>query len=226
MSLMAIILICAAPALVSVIDDTYVYEGTSEVQLVDTDIAPMSSFIRAPTPEDPVNNASASYIPASENDGTFVLVLNDSSEINNVTYARFDGIDVAPLMSGTGLKVVTSSDLIRVTVNLYNSDDDTLNSQIYLTQSEADTSVWSKSLSSVDLVKIRSGAYDYAMVYMVGPNELYDMEIYSVGEYLIPYGEIVVGATGALLLICALFATPYFGLNGGYTGPKSKRRGA
>ena len=214
MSLMALILVCAAPALVSVIDDTYTYEGSSEVQLLDIDSTEPSLIRLASTPEIPAyNDASVSYIPASENDGTFLIALNDPSEIDNVRFARFKGIDVAPLMSGMGVKVVTSSDVTVVHVSLSNSDDNS-GTQILLTQSEADTSVWTGSLSTVDIVKIRSGVYDLAYVDMHGPNEIFDMEIYSVGEYSIPYGEIIIGATGVLLIVCAILATPWVGTTG------------
>lgn len=213
-SMMAVILVCAAPALVSVIDDTYTYEGSSEVQLLDIDYTEPSLIRLEATPEIPAyNDASVSYIPASENDGTFLIALNDPSEIDNVRYARFKGIDVAPLMSGMGVKVVTSSDVTGVSVSVINSDDN-IGTKIILTQSEADTSVWTGSLSSVDIVKIRSGVYDIASVDMMGSNELFDMEIYSVGEYSIPYGEIIIGATGALLIICALLATPWVSTSG------------
>lgn len=212
LSLMALILIVGAPAIVSMIDDSYTHEGTSEVQLLDIDYSEPSLIRLASTPEIPAyNDASVSYIPASENDGTFLLALNDPSEIDNVQYARFKGIDVAPLMSGMGVKVVTSSDVTQVNVSVVNSDDK-IGTKIFLTQSEADTSVWTGSLSSVDIVKIRSGVYDIASVDMMGSNELFDMEIYSIGEYSIPYGEIIIGTTGALLIICALFATPWFGI--------------
>ncbi|MFA6691961.1 MAG: hypothetical protein WCR98_08280, partial [Saccharofermentanales bacterium] len=61
MSMMAVILVCAAPALVSVIDDTYNYEGSSETQLLDVPISSdNTSYIIAPTEENPSNKASAS----------------------------------------------------------------------------------------------------------------------------------------------------------------------
>lgn len=217
LSLLAIVLVCGAPALVSVIDDSYTYEGSSEIQLLDVP-SDKSSYVRAPTAEDPINSADVSYIPASENDGTFLMALNDPSEANNVTYARFYGIDMAPLTSGMGtIKVVTSCDPTDVQIVLFS--DDVSSSPIYLTQSEVDPSVWTTSLDSIDLIKLRSGTYENMFVVMGGQNELFDMEIFAVGDYVIPYGEIIIGATGAILCFCALMATPWFG-----TGKIGKRR--
>lgn len=214
MSMMAVILVCAAPALVSIIDDSYTYEGSLETQLLDVP-STKDSFIMVPTEEFPVNYASVSYIPASENDGKFVMVLNDPSEVNNVTYARFYGIDIAPLMSGAGdVKVVTSSDADSVRLGLRSNDEDISGRWEPFTQSETDPSVWTISLDSIDLIKLESGTYDYMYIDIYGQSELFDMEIFASGEYVIPYGEIIIGATGVLLLICAILATPWFSTSG------------
>lgn len=221
MSMMAVILVCAAPALVSVIDDTYTYEGTSEIQLLDSPIpVHKGSYIRAPEAE--MGYAAASYIPASENDGTFVIAVNDPLvTANDVSRARFFGIDMTPLTSGIGdIKVVTTCDATEVFLGFFNEED---SGSISLIRSESDPSVWTGSLSSVDLVKFRSGVYDYISVDIVGQNELFDMQIFAVGEYVIPYGEIIIGATGVLLMVCALLATPWYGLSG-YTGRRITRR--
>ena len=215
MSMMAIILVCAAPALVSVIDDSYTYEGSSEIQLLDVPSTEDSYVRLVPTDENPSNSASVSYIPASQNDSTFVMALNDPSEVDNVAYARFSGIDMAPLMSGMGtVKVVTSCDLTSVMIGLESSDEGTSNVFKAFTKSEVDSSVWTISLDSIDLIKLKSGAYENMYIQMEGQNEVFDMEIFASGEYVIPYGEMIIGATGALLLICAILATPWMSTAG------------
>lgn len=216
-SMFAIILIIGAPALISIIDDSYTYEGVSETQLLD--VTDDYSFIRI-TNEEGSETADTSYIPASENDGIFVIALNDPSDIDKVRFARISGIDIAPLMSGAGnVKIITSSDLSSISLITQGEDNNIVVSFI---QSEVDPTVWTASLSSLDLIKLKSGAYDFMYVQMYGPNEIYDMEIFAVGEYVIPYGEIIIGMTGGLLLICALFATPWFDVDG--LNIKKKRR--
>lgn len=213
MSMMAVILVCAAPALVSIIDDSYTYEGSLETQLLDVP-STKDSYVRI-IEEGVDKNADVSYIPASENDGTYVMVLNDPSDLDNATYARFYGIDMAPLMSGAGeIKVVTSCDATHVRIGLESSDDGTSNSWKNLIQSETDPSVWTRSLPSTELIKLEAGAYDFIYIDIHAQSELYDMQIFATGEYVIPYGEIIIGATGALLLICALLATPWFSTSG------------
>jgi len=211
MSMMAVILVCAAPALVSIIDDSYAYEGSSETQLLDVPYT-SASFVRISGTQD---RADVSYISPSENDGIFAIALNDPADVENVAYARFYGIDMAPLMSGIGtFKIITSSDVSLVNLSISSYDEGISKVSLPLTQSEVDPSVWTGSLNSVELVKLMSGAYDYMFVDMTGPNELYDMQIFAVGDYSIPYGEMIIGATGVLLLICALLATPWFSTSG------------
>lgn len=216
MSMMAVILVFAAPALVSVIDDSYSYEGSLETQLLDIPDTGDASILLVEG-----ENPDISYIPASENDGTFVIALNDSSLVSDVKCARFNGIDMAPIISGTGaVKVVTPSDVTKVNVVLHGLSGGVV---LTLDQSESDPSVWTGSFSSVDLVKLRSEEYYTMWVDLFGPNEYFEMEVFAVGEYVIPYGEIIIGGAGVLLMVCALLATPWFGLSG-YTGRRITRR--
>lgn len=224
MSLMAIILICAAPALVSIIDDSAQSDHMIAMgsYTEDPTYGVLGLTWKADTPAEA--DKTISFLAASENDGTNVFVLNALT-----SKAYFSSIN-------SGIYVDSSDFAAGVSKIILHVDGDV--KQIRLVPVVApysfasfkqidDTNTWVLDIDQVMLAKLKANDANGSIQIYVG--EDFDGTLSWTSETYayttIPYGEIIVGATGVLLLICALFATPYFGLNGGYTGPKPKRRG-
>lgn len=217
MSLMAIILICAAPALVSSIDDSTTYSYDSVVP-GNQEILKQFVAFDAETPVDVVKTYSSVV-----SDTGLIGVLDSTAAADYIRYIdyKYD----SSLIPTFDSMVVTSTDFQTVYLTMvYNGVTQNVGTFDRVSDGE-----YVYILDSVEKVKLQSDKCTEIGLkgkFIDDATDNWTVDIgYATTEY-IPYGEIIVGATGALLLICALFATPYFGLNGGYTGPKSKRRGA
>jgi len=231
MSLMAIILICAAPALVSVIDDSAQSDHMIAMgPYVESDLAnPRITFN-----EDMPSGADGtfSYIPGSANNGTHVFTMNTPA---NKIYAKsFLGFVIDNSIFDVGVSRIvlnfSGTDVtdVRFLTLIPGSAYSAVPFVEILDADGVGTNSFVCDIDSYSLAKIKSNDISPSIniVFDDGFSGSFEMTSETYAFTTIPYGEIIVGATGALLLICALFATPYFGLNGGYTGPKPKRRGA
>lgn len=222
MSLMAVILLCGAPALITMIDESDSVEY-SKVVVLDDDILP-ESYIRTNTDETPFGTADYSYLPALGNDGYHTIVLNDSSVLESVSFYRIY-FDSSSIDGVSTVEVVTdSSSVLRFGARSTDNPDATMWKSFV--QSESDPSIWTYGISSVDAAKFASGYFDMFFLDFRGDiTSSVEFKVSVLSNPVIQYGEIIVGATGVLLMICAVLATPYFGLSG-YTGPrpKTKRR--
>lgn len=219
MSLMALILICAAPALVSVIDDQINDEYAAEVALDDTGAYAVydMGLISVSAPGD-----VAAVLPSDA--GSWMISAIDSTVVPTITAYRmyytataFEtadpsiiNVDVAGTPKAVTLRMVYDGGAVTLPMT-------------------SDNGIYSVTLSSVDKILLATSNITTVMffvTYEAGTAPAVftaDVTAFTVGT--VPYAEIIVGATGALLLICAIFATPWFGM-GGYTGSKPKRRGA
>lgn len=215
MSLMAIILICAAPALVSIIDDsdTQVMHTADGFKFVDrgTDNLFVQNW-ESETPENLIKTYTTSEI------GSFIFSFDSSAASDYVRVYEIRNLDFDEGLTKIDISVSEPISSIRLKVD---------NIMFYVFEGVSDTD-FSLDVDQIAALNLTSGDSVSILIYTLaeydyGPGIIVDATTYY--GTTIPYGEIIVGATGALLLICALFATPYFGLNGGYTGPKSKRRG-
>ena len=220
MSLMAIILICAAPALVSTIDDKASASFESQID----GLAELDNFKIYVGSDADITERTLSSI---NTDGSYTVALDTPATASTVIYYTFDNFSKSAMADVTKIVLTFDTDKIEeirfIFGGIWNRFENV---------ADADgnpTTTWTYELSSIDKARIQSdvGFIGIRVLFALGdaPAAL-TMDYETFGASSIAYGEIIVGATGALLLICALFATPYFGLNGGYTGPKPKRRGA
>jgi hypothetical protein len=225
LSLLAIVLVCGAPALVSVIDDSMQSEqmvamgSYTEAKTIEGETFPLSLKWDTDTPEEAVK--SFSFIPASENDGTNVFVLNAISSkdymvsINTGVY--IDSADFEAGVSKIVLNFVGDVSSIRF-VPLIDGTYSFVNfTQIMTTDelgNEIGTNSWELELDQVMLTKLRANDARASLQIYVGDD--FDGTLTWTSETYryttIAYGEIIIGATGALLCFCALMATPWFGI--------------
>ena len=221
MSLLAIILVCAAPALVSVIDEKATFDTTYEkdIQAIPTGIEARLSW-SADTPE----STDKTFAILVEDNVITVALTTPASKayVSSLTIYGFDPAIINGLVKLSLISDIEAKPLMTTMIgDVYK--------QFSFEAIDGVDGGYSYTPSSYDRVLI-GGGDSTDLVFKYFGAALQESSIYTVSvvaEYgtAIHYGEIIVGATGALLLICALFATPFFGL-GGYTGPKSKRRGA
>lgn len=219
MSLMAIILICAAPALVSVIDDEQASNYNVEIPLDYTGFS--ASFDIGMT-----SYSTEDSVATVVSDEGILVSSVDPTLVNSITAYRIYYLGDA---FGT-------ADPSTISLAVNDNPTSVLFRMIYsggvsvFPMSADDSGTYYVTLSSADKVFLSSQNVSQIMFFVqyeagTAP-AVFDADVTAYGFVSIPYGEIIVGATGVLLLICALFATPYFGLKGGYTGPRPKRRGA
>jgi len=223
MSMMAVILVCAAPAVVSLIDDSMQSEQMVAMGSY-TDVTKEGLGLKwdINTPEEAVK--SFSFIPASENEGTNVFILNDISSkdymesINSGVY-----IDSADFEAGVS-KIILNFDgdvsLIRFVPVIKDAPYSFVNfTQIMTTDelgNEIGTNSWEIELDQVMLTKLRANDANASLQIYVGDD--FDGTLTWTSETYrfttIAYGEMIIGATGVLLLICALLATPWLSTSG------------
>lgn len=221
LSLLAIVLVCGAPALVSVIDDSMQSEQMLAMgSYTEGETLGLSLSWETNTPEDAVK--SFSFMPASENDGTNVFVLDAISSkdymvsINSGVY-----IDSADFDAGVS-KIVLNFDGDVSSIRFVPMIADVPYSFVNFTQimttdelgNEIGTNSWELELDQVMLTKLRANDANGSLQIYVGDD--FDGTLTWTSETYryttIAYGEIIIGATGALLCFCALMATPWFGI--------------
>lgn len=83
---------------------------------------------------------------------------------------------------------------------------------------DPETQEYTITLSSIDRHYIMSTESDFVSINLVNTAasgktysavETISIEVY--GSVMIPYAEIIIGLSGIVLMLCALFATPWFG---------------
>lgn len=227
MSLMALILICAAPALVSVIDD----KTTSE-QMIS-----MGSFAEADSSApwvrktvDAPADADMTFSYLTDN-GSHVFTLNTVASKSFVSAVEGIKIDNSEFDAGVSRIVLhfAGSDVasVRLVTSIPGGAYSYIAFKEVLDADGVGTNSFVCDIDSYNLTKIKANDISPAIAisFTDGFSGMFEMTSETFASTMIPYGEIIVGAAGALLLICAIFATPWFGM-GGYTGSKPKRRGA
>lgn len=197
MSMMAVILVCAAPALVSVIDDTLSYEHTYEADL-DPDLYTAVARATGVTP------LSLSYVVDPVDSSIVTFVFPAGSDPSEYTYVQisnemkvFDG-DVR------NLKFTVTGVPTSVYVNGVKGSDNSY----FATLSDG---VFSTDVTTVDNARLTDSPFTFQVH---GFEESFTVDIDVEKSTSIAYGEIIIGATGALLLICAILATPWMSTAG------------
>ena len=99
MTMMAVILVCAAPALVSIVDDSYNEVYDAETIILEKDLE-INNFVRTSIGGVP-STADFSYVAASVNDGVHIMTLEDPEDITDVVFYRFADLDFSSLVGGT-----------------------------------------------------------------------------------------------------------------------------
>ena len=223
LSLMALILIVGAPALVSVIDDyTVPFEFESDLSVKSLDDLKIISH--QPTKVNGVNTTV-------EEKATIIRDGNSYSIVHAVTgsygWIYIKDFDNTMVKDGVSKIVVTTSSPINIDIRFYNG---AVFDTFSLSRDDTNT-VHTLELSSVDIAKIRSypvDAMDVILCGVVADDHPFDEAVTTVtvsayGNVMIPYGEIIIGATGAILIVCALFATPWFGIGGITAKPRRSK---
>lgn len=225
MSLMAALLVVGAPALVSIIDDSMIYDMDSSAPFIekDTPYGPLSKRISGSMPVG--TDVSLSYVKGSDNNGVHLITLNTISSAQYVGSVEHIFIDNSTFSKGV-TKVILhfddASDIasVRFSTNLPDQ------SYTYLTMSKVGSDSFELEIDRFLYAKLSDTGHDpqLQIIFIEGAFSgllSFSSEVEYV--YSLDYGSLIIGATGALLLICALFATPYFSILGGYTGKKSWR---
>jgi len=216
MSLMALILIIGAPALVSVIDDSAQSDHMIAMGSYTEDpttYGVLSLTWKADTPAEAYKTFS--FLAASENDGTNVFVLNALT-----SKAYFDRINAGIFVDSSDFaagvsKIILHFDGDVKSIRFIPSADNLPYSFASFKQID-DTNTWVLDIDQVMLAKLKANDAKGSIQIYVG--EDFDGTLSWTSETYasttIPYGEIIVGATGVLLIVCAILATPWVGTTG------------
>lgn len=217
-SMFAIILIIGAPAVVSMIDDSYT-----------TDVSVLSTFddeditVNYKMSEEWAVPGALSMLKPSENNGSYLFAANVADDVPLITWIFIDGFEISDFENLGRIEMTTNS--VPSSITFYVIGDG-LTSHSIAGNYDADTEVWNFDFDSVDRAKIGSDGYTSVtllLTYTAGTALSFtELTIVPYGTMIISYGEIIIGLTGGLLLICALFSTPWFGIGG--LNIKKKRR--
>ncbi len=217
MSLMAALLVVGAPTLVSIIDDSYSADVDIVSDLSFIEGVPNVGYYWDPSaPEETVKTVTELIVG---NNISFAVNDPESAEyllhvmIKNIDPASFRDVSKTTIYSDALTWHSTSG---RMTLTF--DDASTIVFYDFTALTDADGAVigYEKEYSSYEKVLLSSD--DLASVSFnfsnVEKSVYREFEIVNEIGMTIPYGEIIIGATGALLLICALFATPWFSTSG------------
>jgi len=211
LSLMALILIVGAPALIAMIDN----EDSTHDLIVKSDISSYFDDGRfyGVWHEKP-DDVTVSYDGLV--DGNTVVITADYYDYSG----SFDigDLDVSLLTDLAKLEL-RSSEILNVgfRTSIILEDGYRIQSSI------SEDGVLTFSPSSVDLIKISNSEIFNIRITPTDPTSVIELEFTPYYQYTIPYGEIIIGATGVLLMVCAIFATPWFGIGGITAKPRRSK---
>jgi len=219
MSLMALILIIGAPALVSMIDDSAQSEHMIPLgSYTEDDLsAPwVRKMVDAPADAD----MTFSYISGADNGGTHVFTLNtlaNKAYVNAIEGIKidnsvFDGGVSRVILSFDGSDVLD----VRLVTSIPGESYSYVRFVEILDADGVGTNVFVCDLDSYQLTKIKANDLSpgIAIGFNGGFSGVFEMTSETYASTTIPYGEIIVGATGVLLIVCAILATPWVGTTG------------
>lgn len=213
MTMMAVILVCAAPALVSIVDDSYNEVYDVETIILEKDLE-INNFVRTSI-GGVSSTADFSYVAASVNGGVHIMTLEDPADITDVVFYRFADLDFSSLVGGASkISVVTESAPANIRFGALSGDNSSTLFSVSLVQSEVDPTVWSVDLTQIQMAQLRSGIVGSVFFDVYADTVYVDLGISTFEGVVLPYGEIIIGATGALLLVCAILATPWVSTSG------------
>lgn len=217
MTMMAMILVCTAPALVSVIDDkaatdiTYQTSGLTEAN----DYSPFGGW-SADTPADTVKTFSV--IRGSENDGTTIITMDSLSAKRYVMSINGLNIDQSVFTDDKVRKIVLTFDtdtISSIRLSTYVGNPSTYQGPLF---TEVSDGVWEIDINSITLTRLLSDDINKIEIQIYFDTEAFpgsfSMKAETFATSTIAYGEIIVGATGVLLIVCAILATPWVGTTG------------
>lgn len=223
LSLMALILIVGAPAIVSMIDDSY-NENIDVVTALNDDVS--ISVLYNTTPEG-VNKEYTSLI----NETDVSIAFSSSDALEYINYYLITSISTSVFDNADSIKIYTTEKINTdyATIQAKSATDTLFNfgTLTVLEDSEGDPIGYEFSLSSYEKVLMKNKNIKTftmrlnATVDKGTPLKEFDIQI--VQGATIPYAEIIIGATGAILIMCAIFATPWFGLGGITAKPRRSK---
>lgn len=220
MSLMALILIIGAPALVSVIDDS----------MESDHLVPMGAYVPYENAElgltaisdAPEFDRTYAYLPAADNNGTNVLIMNTTSDGKYVDTVSGNRLANSNFDNGvTRIVINVESGDIKGVYLAHTNDDGSAwginNFDPVLDELGNRTGTYILDIDQIILAKIRANESNPSVSFKIDSAEFdgvlsWTSDVYS--STTIAYGEIIVGATGVLLIVCAILATPWVGTTG------------
>lgn len=221
LSLIALILLSGAPALVSVIDDS-TYDDYFSIESP-LEMKTNTISFDADRPEDLIRTSETVITPEG-----YVTVLDSdlASEYVKHQVIRFDPDTLSSFDKITFVAPIGISIYMYMTFNEKNTP---LGHATPLLDDDGErTGVHEFIPSSAQKIQIASDkctaiGFDVRMPAEGAPASSWAIEYTFYDSFNIPYGEIIIGATGALLIICALFATPWFGIGGVTAKPRRSK---
>jgi len=219
MSLMALILVIAAPALVSSIDDSYNQDILVTNTLVAADDTGLSASIywNTSTPVDTdktystlIDGNNVSYALSSASSKQYVGLY----KLLNIDPSVFSSISKLTINTSVDLHPMSRAQLTTdagATIPMYGFTG-IFDANNILVGYEKEFSSYEKTLISGS--NIKSVGILLQILTDGTASEYAQFEINPEIGTTIPYAEIIVGATGALLIVCAILATPWVGTTG------------
>lgn len=217
LSIMACILIVGAPALVSMIDESYTEEYTYEGVFFDDEVK-----------VSPYGNTETVTLTVISDENNLKVSVDQHTLADTISQLIVKNIDPNVFANMGELVIYTDVQLTNDWTRVKMTNGGIVTSALLITETitnEDNELVGYKYVPTVhQLIKLKNA--DYIEMSIQIPEEsrsmFYDFDFIPYYSDVINYGEIIIGFTGAVLILCALFATPYFGL-GGITA-KSRRR--
>mgnify|MGYP000872141584 CR=1 FL=1 len=215
MSLMALILIIGAPALVSVIDDSMSSQVMTKISFEDEDNLAITYVDTSGVWQ--TGDKLASLYP-SMNDGSYFYTVSNPADATSVKMISIHSLAPTEIPDFNRMTITIDGDQPTSSYFSVNSTtSSTTHPRYNIDAIESNPGVWVIDADSIDRAKLGASQYDTWSIMIIYDGGLTTGSTVMVETYTastIAYGEIIVGATGVLLIVCAILATPWVGTTG------------
>lgn len=215
MSLLAVILVIGAPALVSTLNDdiTYDYIQTRVMYELETTEESLNSYCRIG--DEGTLSTPITYVGASMNNGVHSIAINDTSLASQIRYYRVHNIDFDTIKDGGDKVILTSTaDISGIRFGALSGMEGVSICERFtnvLNEDGTPSDVWEYTIRPTDMVKFRGDMYTQIYIDIFTKAPLVDFTLETVKSNTVVVSEIIIGATGAALMLCAVLAMPWFG---------------
>lgn len=214
LSLLAIVLVVGAPALVSIIDDSMSSQVmTKNVPFEDEDNLAIT-YIDTSNVWQPGSKLASLY--PSMNDGAYFYTSSNPADAATVKSVSIHSVRPTDVPTFNRMTITVEGD---EPTSLYLSVNSTTSSTTHprynIDAIESNPGVWVIDADSIDRAKLGASQYDTWSIFLTYTGGLTTGSTVTVETYTastIAYGEIIIGLSGIVLMLCALFATPWFGV--------------